>query len=92
MSVEVVPGELRAASRAAGDLAEEVGATNVWAPVDAIDAWMRASYSAAASETLATTWKTRVADLAREIDEHSTKLATAATNFQGTEDHNAGAL
>ena len=92
MSVEVVPEQLRAASRAARNLAEQLGGTNVWAPVDAVEAWMRASYSAASSETLANTWRTRVADLARDIDLHATTLSTAAGDFQATDGDNARAL
>lgn len=92
MSFEVVPEQLRAASRAAGDLAEQLGGTNVWGPVDGIDGQMRASYSATASDALAGTWQTRVADLAREIDAYATNLTTSAQNFQGTDDYSAGAL
>lgn len=92
MTFEVLPEQLRAANRAAGNLAEQLGGTNVWAPVDAVQAWMRASRSAASSETLANTWQTRVADLARDIDHHATTLSTAAGKFQGTDDDNASAL
>ncbi|WP_127784404.1 hypothetical protein [Rhodococcus sp. X156] len=81
MTLTTVPDLIRAASAAAKDLAEQVGAVKLPVVADTVETALPASQSASAAATLGTAWKARVDSLASQVDTHATGLKTAAEAY-----------
>lgn len=92
VALEAVPEEIAAAGTAARALARGVGAVNLVALADSVGGWMPGGDAAAAGDELGDRWRTRGADLARDIDTQATALTAAAAALRGRDDDNAHAL
>lgn len=85
MTIKAVPEEIRAAAKAARDLAEQAAAVPLVAVADSAEGAVPGGEAATAAAELATAWRTGLDTLGRAIDAHATAMTSAAQSYDTQE-------